>query len=255
VLGEFALPGNGSLWTSTVVRAMGGLGVEERNARQAVFRLVERGYVRSEKEGRRARLHLTGTGRGLLGDGSRRIYEFGAYDDSWDGRWVVVVCFIPEEERTKRHQLRSQLGFAGYGFIAPGVAVSPHLSSEPAAGTILEGLGLLPGAVILRAETGDLVEPDELLGRGWDLDGLASQYEEFLKVFLRRSPRSDEARFAGLVELVHAWRRFPFIDPEIPSRLLPPRWPGRRAKGLFDDLHAEWAPAARSWYQDLESSA
>jgi phenylacetic acid degradation operon negative regulatory protein len=255
VLGEFVLPSSGSLWTSTVVRAMGALDVEERNARQAVFRLAERGYVRSEKEGRRARLHLTGSGRRLLGDGSRRIYEFGAYDDSWDGRWVVVVCFIPEEQRTKRHQLRSQLGFAGYGFIVPGVAVSPHVSSEPAANTILEDLGLLPGAVVLRAETGDLVEPGELLSRGWDLDGLAAEYEEFIKVFSRRTPRSDEARFVALVELVHAWRRFPFIDPEIPSRLLPPRWPGRRAKGLFDDLHAGWSRAAWSWYGDLESSA
>jgi phenylacetic acid degradation operon negative regulatory protein len=255
VLGEFVLPGTGSLWTSTVVRAMDALGVEERNARQAVFRLVERGYLRSEKEGRRARLHLTAGGRRLLGDGSRRIYEFGACDDSWDGHWVVVVCFIPEEQRTKRHQLRSQLGFAGYGFIAPGVAVSPHTSSEPAAGAILQGLGLLPGAVVLRAETGDLIEPGELLSRAWDLDGLAAEYEDFIKVFLRRTPRSDEGRFVALVELVHAWRRFPFIDPEIPTRLLPPGWPGRRAKGLFDDRHNEWSPAAGSWYQDLESSA
>jgi phenylacetic acid degradation operon negative regulatory protein len=109
--------------------------------------------------------------------------------------------------------------------------------------------------VVLRAETGDLVEPDQLLGRGWDLDALAAEYEGFIKVFLRRTPRSDEARFVALVELVHAWRRFPFIDPEIPPRLLPPRWPGRRAKDLFDDRHGEWSPAAASWYHDLESSA
>jgi phenylacetic acid degradation operon negative regulatory protein len=255
VLGEFVLPNDGSVWTSTVIRAMAALGVEERNARQAAFRLAERGYVRSEKEGRRARLYLTASGRRLLGEGSRRIYEFGAYDDSWDGRWVVVVCFIPEEQRTKRHQLRSQLGFAGFGFIAPGVAVSPHLSSEPAANTILADLGLLPGAVVLRAETGDLVQPEEILARAWDLDGLASEYEEFLRVFARRTPRSDQARFTALVELVHAWRRFPFIDPEIPSRLLPTRWPGRRAKSLFDDLHGEWSPRAGSWYEALESSA
>jgi phenylacetic acid degradation operon negative regulatory protein len=255
VLGEFVLRNGGSVWTSTVVRAMAALGIEERNARQATFRLAESGYVQSEKEGRRARLHLTGGGTRLLTEGSRRIYEFGAYDDTWDGRWVVVVCFIPEEQRTKRHQLRSQLGFAGFGFIAPGVAVSPHLSSEPAANTILEGLELLPGAVVLRAETGDVVEPHEILARGWDLDGLASEYEEFIKGFARRSPRADEARFTSLVELVHAWRRFPFIDPEIPARLLPGRWPGRRAKTLFDDMHRDWSPGAGSWYHALESSA
>jgi phenylacetic acid degradation operon negative regulatory protein len=255
VLGEFVLPNSGTVWTSTVVQAMAALGVEERNARQAAFRLAESGYVRSEKEGRRARLHLTGSGRRLLSEGSHRIYEFGAYDDTWDGRWVVVVCFIPEEQRTKRHQLRSQLGFAGFGFIAPGVAVSPHLGSEPAANRILEDLGLLPGAVVLRAETGDMVPPEEILARAWDLDGLALEYEEFIKVFARRTPRADQARFTDVVELVHAWRRFPFIDPEIPARLLPAIWPGRRAKRLFDDLHGQWSPGAGSWYQALESPA
>jgi phenylacetic acid degradation operon negative regulatory protein len=255
VLGEFVLPSSGSVWTSTVVQAMAAFGVEERNARQAAFRLAERGYVQSEKEGRRARLHLTESGRTLLLDGSRRIYEFGSYDDSWDGRWVVVVCFIPEEQRTKRHQLRSRLGFAGFGFIAPGVAVSPHLSSEPAASTILQDLGLLPGAVVWRAETGELVEPQEVLARAWDLDALASEYDEFIKGFGRRAPRTDQARFAALVELVHAWRRFPFTDPEIPARLLPSGWPGRRAKALFDDLHGDWSPGAATWYQGVESPA
>jgi phenylacetic acid degradation operon negative regulatory protein len=254
MMGELVLPNGGSVWTSTVVRAMAALGVEERNARQAAFRLAERGYVQSEKEGRRARLHLTGSGRRLLTEGSRRIYEFGAYDDTWDGRWVAVVCLIPEEQRTKRHQLRSQLGFAGFGFIAPGVAVSPHLSAEPAANTVLKALDLVPGAVVLRAETGDLVEPEEILARGWDLDGLASEYKEFIKVFARRTPGADPARFTALVELVHAWRRFPFVDPEIPARLLPSMWPGRRAKSLFDALHNEWSPGAGSWYDALEST-
>jgi phenylacetic acid degradation operon negative regulatory protein len=238
-----------------MVSAMGALDVEERNARQAAFRLAEKGYVQSEREGRRARLHLTDKGRRLLSDGSRRIYEFGSYEDTWDGRWLVVVCFIPEEQRTKRHQLRSQLGFTGFGFIAPGVAVSPHLSSEPQANAVLEDLGLVPGAVVLRCEPGDLLEPAELLGRGWDLDGLAAEYEEFIRLFARRALSADEDRFRALVELVHAWRRFPFIDPEIPSRLLPVKWPGRRAKHLFDDLHAEWSAGAVSWFAALERQA
>jgi phenylacetic acid degradation operon negative regulatory protein len=238
-----------------MVSAMGALDVEQRNARQAAFRLAENGYVQSEKEGRRARLHLTDHGRRLLGDGCHRIYHFGSYEDTWDGRWLVVVCFIPEQQRTKRHQLRSRLGFAGFGFIAPGVAVSPHVSSEPEANAVLEDLGLVPGAVVLRCEPGDLLEPDELLGRAWDLDGLATEYEEFIKHFARRAPRADDARFRALVELVHAWRRFPFIDPEIPSRLLPLKWPGRRAKHLFDDLHAEWSGGADSWFAALEGEA
>ncbi|MGH9056648.1 MAG: PaaX family transcriptional regulator [Acidimicrobiales bacterium] len=254
ILGEFVLPRHGSAWTSTIVRALGALGVEERNARQALFRLAERGFVRSEKEGRRARWHLTGQGTRLLTAGTHRIYEFGRCDDTWDGRWLVILCFVAEEQRTKRHQLRAQLSFAGFGFLAPGVAVSPHLHQEAEAHSALKELGLLPGAVVLRAETGELIDADELLRRAWDLDDLSSRYQEFQAEFAPLAPVSDEGRFAGVVELVHAWRRFPFIDPEIPPRLLPPDWPGCTAKELFDSRHATWAPGARAWYDSAESA-
>jgi phenylacetic acid degradation operon negative regulatory protein len=240
------------VWTSTVVRSLEALGVEERNARQALARLADQDVVRSQREGRRARWQLTEHGRELLSAGSERIYDFGGGDDAWDGRWLVVLCSVPEEQRAKRHQLRSRLSFAGFGFLAPGVAVSPHLDREPVANAVLKELGLLPGAVVLRAEVGDLVSTEELLGRGWDLAALGARYGAFVGSFAPRSPRSDEARFVALTELVHGWRHFPFIDPEIPRRLLPSRWPGHRAKALFDDRHAAWAPGANRWYEEAD---
>jgi phenylacetic acid degradation operon negative regulatory protein len=251
-LGEYVLPHAGAVWTSTVVRSLGALGIEERNARQALARLADQGVVRSQRNGRRARWHLTDAGRVLLTTGTERIYGFGGSDDAWDGRWLVVLCSVPEEQRAKRHQLRSQLGFGGFGFLAPGVALSPHLDREALADQVLEDLGLVPGAVVFRAEAGRLASTEELLARGWDLDALAARYDEFLRAFARRAPRSPEARFVALTELVHAWRHFPFIDPEIPLRLLPARWPGRRAKALFDDRHAAWAPDANGWYEALD---
>ena len=254
ILGEFVLPHAGSMWTSTVVGALGVLGVDERNARQAVGRLADQGIVESERAGRKARWHLTNHGRRLLTEGTTRIYEFGGQDDRWDGRWLVVLCSVPEDQRAKRHQLRSQLGFAGFGFLAPGVAVSPHLDREANAATVLNDLSLLPGAVMFRAEPADTSDAGELIRRAWDVDSLAEAYERFLGEFGRRSPRTDDARFAAVVDLVHEWRRFPFVDPEIPLPLLPRRWPGRRAKQLFDDRHRVWASAANAWYERTESS-
>jgi DNA-binding transcriptional regulator PaaX len=60
---------------------------------------------------------------------------------------------------------------------------------------VLEDLELVPGAVVFRAEAGDLASTQELLERAWDVAALAARYEEFLRAFRRRSPRSDEARF------------------------------------------------------------
>jgi phenylacetic acid degradation operon negative regulatory protein len=254
-LGEFVLPRRGSVWTSTLVRSLGLLGVEERNARQALARLADQSIVRSHKEGRRARWQLTDHGRELLAAGAKRIYGFGSGNDAWDGRWLVVLCSVPEDQRAKRHQLRSQLGFAGFGFLAPSVALSPHLDRETVANAVLEELGLLPGAMVFRAEAGELLSAEQLLERGWDLAGLATRYSQFVRSFGRRSPRSDEARFVALTELVHGWRHFPFIDPEIPTRLLPRRWPGRRAKALFDERHTTWAPGANRWYEEIDQAA
>lgn len=254
ILGEFVLPRGGSVWTSTLVRSLGVLGAEERNARQAVGRLAEQGLVRSEKEGRKARWHLTPAGHDLLSVGSERIYRFGEGDVPWDGRWLVVLCSVPEDQRAKRLQLRNQLAFAGFGFLGPGVAVCPHLGREEAANAVLKNLGLLPGAVVLRAETGEVVATDDLLDRAWDLGSLASDYERFIVTCEGRLAGSDEARFSALVDLVHTWRRFPFVDPEIPPRLLPEGWPGSRAKKLFDVCHSAWAPGANAWYDQTEST-
>jgi phenylacetic acid degradation operon negative regulatory protein len=255
VLGELVLPHGGAAWTSTVVGTMALLDVEERNARQALARLADQGTLRSQRQGRRARWHLTEAGRRLLVEGTTRIYELGAGVDRWDGRWLVVLCSVPEDQRAKRHQLRTQLEFAGFGFLAPGVAVSPHLDREGAANAVLAQLGLLPGAMVFRAEAGDLVAADDLLARAWDLDTLAASYTAFVAEFEDRAPRTDDDRCVALVELVHQWRRFPFMDPDIPARLLPPHWPGRTAHGVFTERHAAWSPGAIRWWLQAESTA
>jgi phenylacetic acid degradation operon negative regulatory protein len=254
ILGEYVLPAGGSVWTRTVVAALARFDVGEKNARQAVARLAEQDLVVSERIGREARWHLTPTGRRLLEDGTDRIYGFGGDDGGWDGRWLVVLCAVSEEQRAQRQQLRGRLGFAGFGFLSPGVAVSPHLEREQVATGIVEELGLEPSAVVLRAEVGELVSAEEFLVRAWDLDGLAADYRSFLADVERRRPGHPDECFVALTELVHAWRRFPFVDPELPAAVLPDDWPGGPAKACFDDRHAAWSPGAQEWFAMTEKA-
>jgi phenylacetic acid degradation operon negative regulatory protein len=58
-----------------------------------------------------------------------------------------------------------------------------------------------------------------------------------------------------MIELVHSWRRFPFIDPEIPDELLPASWFGHRAREVFDEKHAAWACGSQAYFDELEESA
>jgi phenylacetic acid degradation operon negative regulatory protein len=254
VLGELVLPDGGAVWTQTVVHELGLLGVEERNARQALARLAEQDLLATERHGRHTRWALTAAGRDLLVAGTQRIYSFGTAADGWDDHWLVVFCSVPEDHRGQRQRLRSRLSFEGFGWLAPGLAITPHLDREDAANAIVKDLGLTPYAVVLRAEAGTLVPAGEMLDRAWDLDALGQRYRSFIEAFRRRAPGRDEARLGALVELVHEWRRFPFVDPEIPDRLLPASWPGRRAKAVFDDRHAAWTTAARRHHAHLQSS-
>jgi len=56
---------------------------------------------------------------------------------------------------------------------------------------------------------------------------------------------------AATIELVHAWRRFPWTDPDLPRQLLPAAWSGALAAALFRRRHAQWSPAAAAAWQQL----
>jgi phenylacetic acid degradation operon negative regulatory protein len=255
ILGECTNRHGGAIWTSTVVEALGALDINERNARQAVARLADQGLLEAQRHGRRTRWELSTSARRLLSKGTERIYGFGGSNTPWDGQWLVVLASVPEEQRAKRHQLRSQLEFAGLGFLAPGVAVSPHIDREQVVNAVLAEIDLADGAVVFLARAGAFVPDKELIRRAWDLDALGQGYLDFTTEFENRQPRTDHARFVSLIELVHSWRRFPFGDPEIPTELLPTDWPGNYAKRLFDARHASWSPAATTWYLSAESTA
>ncbi|MEE9413979.1 MAG: PaaX family transcriptional regulator C-terminal domain-containing protein [Acidimicrobiales bacterium] len=255
ILGEFVQHQGGSVWTKTLVDSLGILGLEERNARQAIARLKSQDIIVVEHLGRVARWTITESGGDLLRSGAKRIFGFGLGSQDWDGRWLLVHCSIPEAQRSKRHQFRSRLAFEGFGFISPTVAISPNLDSETEANAVIIELGLVESAIVLRCESGSIIPDTDIGARTWDLLDLSSDYEAFMDEFAGYEPTEPGQAFCAVVRLVHWWRRFPFIDPELPAQLLPENWIGRRARALFDDSYAAWKPAADDWYLALERSS
>ena len=47
ILGEFVLPRGGTAWTQSLVDGLATLGASERNARQAIARTAEQGFLES----------------------------------------------------------------------------------------------------------------------------------------------------------------------------------------------------------------
>lgn len=253
LLGEFVLPHGGTVWTTTAVSSLALLGIAERNARQALARVRDQNLIAPERHGRSVRWSLTPSGARLLSSGANRIYSFGWRSEPWDGKWLVVACPIPERERAKRHKLRTQLTFEGFGFIAPSIAVSPHRDREEVMNEILTRLGLADEAVTFIARTGTLTTDVNLIDRAWELEAIESGYRTFIKSFENIAPVTPEGAFTETIRLVDAWRRFPFRDPDLPAELLPTGWLSYRARDLFAQKRLEWSYEARRWYLAAEA--
>lgn len=256
VLGEFVLPVGGRVWTAALLDSLGALGVEERTARQAVWRSAERGLLESERIGRRTRWALSDAARRLLTEGTRRIYSLHREPRPWDGRWLLLYVSVPESQRDLRHRMRNRLGWAGFASLGSGTWVSPWIDREIEAREVLDDLGLASAAKSFIAKPGGIGDVNEMVSSTWPLGEIAAGYDAFLERFGTAPPaESGYDAFVNQVRLVHEWRRFPFLDPDLPGDLLPRDWSGYRAAELFHCLHEQWRSSAWSWWRErMEAS-
>jgi phenylacetic acid degradation operon negative regulatory protein len=239
------------VWQETLVRALVSVGYSEQAARQALSRSARDGWLESSRHGRRARVALSGRAAELLGTGAERIYSFGAPWE-WDGRWLVLILRVPEERRAVRHQLRTRLAWAGLGSLGGGVWLTPHVEREAELAAVIAEEPAAEATSFVAA-LGTMGSPAEVAAAAWDLEAVREHYDAFIEDFERIRPSGDEAQFRMQTLLVHAWRRFPFLDPDLPAELLPGRWPRRRAHELFVSRHRRWGGAARRYFEELEA--
>jgi len=248
LLGEFVLPGGGTAWTSAVLAVLARLGIEEKTTRQALMRTAASGWLDPEKVGRRTRWRLTASAQKLLTEGAERIYSFTGPEENWDGRWLLVYARIPESDRRARHVVRSRLTWAGFGSLGGGLWISPHPDREAEATGVLREAGVAADAHVFVARRSGLADVQVMVASAWDLDAIEDRYQEFIEEFGTSAPGDVLAR---QVEIVHAWRRFPAIDPLLPRELLSARWSGLRAARLFADRHQRWSGEAKQEWKRL----
>jgi phenylacetic acid degradation operon negative regulatory protein len=248
MLGEFVLPLQAPVWQETLIEALGALGHKTHAARQALARSVAAGWLQTERHGRRARVSLTDESTQMLETGAQRIYSFGQ-PWAWDGRWLLVVLRVPEERRDVRYQMRTRLAWAGFGSLGGGLWITPHVERE----LELSDVDSVAELLSFRASLGTLGDPAGVLAEAWDLDAVAGAYRSFIDRFGRLRPKTPEAVFRAQTQLVHEWRKFPFLDPDLPEAMLPVRWPRAQALKVFRDRHESWHAAAQGYFDSLEA--
>ncbi len=250
VMGEYLLPSGGRAWTSNFIDVMDRLDVEPGTTRQALARTQAAGWLTSERAGRHSRWQLTPDGERLLTEGTKRIYEFAGPPADWDRRWLVVLASVPERDRAARHLLRNRLRWAGMGSPAPRVWVGTDVSRKSEVEEALEMGGVADSAQVFVAEHLDDARVAMMVQQAWDLGTIGEEYERFIARFSSTKAPDPLRR---LIELVHAWRRFPWRDPGLPGRLVPRGWKGARAAALFHDRHARWSPGATEEWERISS--
>lgn len=241
--GDYAYPHGSDLWLGSLVQLTRTLGITEVAVRSAVARLAREGWIVSRKQGNRSFYGLSETGRGLIEEGTRRIYE---RRPDWNGRWCLLAYSIPESRRAHRDRIRKQLAWLGFGALGGGTYASPRdVATEVQTLIAAHGVGAYSRVFSARFEGPG---SDAALARQcWDLASIAKRYDAFIAHYAplyrrdlrRRRSRTLPDREAFIVRflLTHDFRRFPFIDPELPASLLPAHWAGASARELFEKYH------------------
>ncbi|WP_455351986.1 PaaX family transcriptional regulator [Streptomyces sp. SYSU K217416] len=241
--GAYGRESAGSVPVAALVRLLGAVGVDAPSVRSSVSRLKRRGFlVPGRTEEGAAGYALSAEARQLLDDGDRRIYEPPA--PRLDDGWVLAIFSVPEQERHKRHLLRSRLARLGFGTAAPGVWIAPARLYDETRHT-LERLHLDPYVDLFRGDHLGFAPTAEAVARWWDLTAIAKQHEQFLDLHepVLRAWQAGRAvtpqdAYRDYLRALDSWRQLPYADPGLPAELLPAGWPGGRSAAVFGELHA-----------------
>jgi len=258
MLGTYVRPFADRVWSGGLVVLLGELGFSTGAARVALNRLVRRDLIERLREGRLVHYRLTARADRLLAEGDGRIFSLGHPCDD-EGTWTVLWHTIPEDRRLERGRLARRLRFLGFGSVQDSLWVSPHDHSVEVAALIAE-LSVSDFATMLTAHPNVVVGLPALVSRAWDLSGLVDRYDTFAAEFspLRRrrtlAALSDRDAFLTRTRLVHQFRGFPVLDPELPERLAPVSGPRRRAAETFHELYEGLAAASQRHFDAVTAA-
>lgn len=239
LLGDYWVQRSEHLPSAALVALLGEFDVGLTAARAALNRLARRGVVVSSKIGRNSYYGLAPGASDMLLAGGYRFISFGQENESWDGQWTVAMFTLSERERELRYSVYSRLRWLGFAPLYDGTWISARPVAEQAREEFDE-LGLREATIFRATECAPS-------GRrpidAWDLDEIAARYIEFIATYepLRKQAHDgDVGASQALLSRTHimdSWRSFPGIDPDLPSDLLPERWPRREAYELFVEVY------------------
>ena len=261
--GDYVLQRGGRVWVGTLIRIFAEFGLSEQAIRSALSRMSQKGWLKVKRVGNRSYYSLTTKGERLLSEGAKIIYY--GRQEQWDGKWHLLTYSIPENKRDIRHRLRKELSWLGYGMLSNATWMCPH-DTRGEVESLVQRLGVEKHVEIFTASHQGFSDPAALVKRCWELDSINKQYDAFIAQY---RPRLDVHRrrlaagenidagecFVERFMLIHEYRKFPFVDPELPTELLPEGWLGGAAAAIFREYHQLLANKANDFFDSVFEDA
>jgi len=242
VFGDAISQHGNSVWLGSLINVLESFGLNSRQIRTAVFRLVKEDWLAARQIGRRSYYSFTESGRRHYEKAARRIYF--SNRGSWDGKWTLVLpVSISNDEK---ELLRKELLWLGYGTLTSGMLAHPSSDRQSLDETLME-LKLADKVVIFIANTEDITSREalkELSHNCWNLEEIEARYNQFIQRFraiynvINKSKRIDNLQcFQIRTLLIHEYRRIHLQDSDLPEELLPANWSGASAYNLTKNIY------------------
>ena len=255
LFGDYIRRRGDEIWVGSLIKIASQFGLSQRAVRSALSRMGQNGWLRVHRVDNRSYYAPTARAKKVLEEGERRIFT--RRSAPWDEQWHLLVYSIPERKRSIRNELRKQLSWLGYGPLSSGSWICPH-DVEADVWSLVQGLGIESCVETFSARHEGGSDSRELARRCWDLEGINRRYRDFLTrwepVLTEMEGRQDVSDGECFVQrflLIHEYRKFFFLDPELPPELLPEDWCGIRAGNLFHCLHQVMGEGANRYFDSV----
>jgi phenylacetic acid degradation operon negative regulatory protein len=260
--GDYILRLGGEIGIDALIKLLANFGLSQQAVRSAISRMSRKGLIKVRRVGRRSYYSLTKNGRTLLTKGARRIFK--RKTTKWDGNWNIVTYSVPERTRETRDTLRRELGWLGYGPLSEATWISPYdMSAE--VNELAEQLHIKDCVQIFTAKYVGSATPKSIVNWCWDLDRINRGYVDFiakyrpkLEYHLKRLQAGENVEpsecFVERFNLIHEYRKLPYLDPDLPQELLPANWLRPQAAAIFDKYHNSLTEKANEYFDSVSKN-
>ncbi|MFD0695128.1 PaaX family transcriptional regulator C-terminal domain-containing protein [Paenibacillus sp. GCM10027628] len=195
--------------------------------RNSLAKLKKEGFAVTPS---RSRYQITDEGRSFIQSINHKPE---LYQETWDHKWHLVMLQIPESERKKRDQFRSEMAQIGFGLLYNSVYISPWIFRHEV-GQLIDKHGLSGQVTQFHGAMLDTSIAPSDAASIWSLDQVAGTYRDKLHWFTTEfEPNMQKTLhhhaepltlFTAYLHLGEVISELYLADPMLPKELLPPDW-------------------------------